>query len=222
MRRTLAIWIVGLVVALVALPLAVHADEGRPDGAGPLPILTNLLEKLDEELVGLQGRVAEADRALVEKELAQAIELLEKLLNELGTPPQSDEQKPSLKEKLGQLDRVLHRLLEVLETIVAPAGPSSEQGTAKEAASELRTWVDGYVAGVTARMDPREAREFEAIARTLLEKVAETLTRGLHPTRPADPSPLKVLLHRLEGLVARLDQTLVRTFGPRPVVSPRP
>ncbi len=218
MRRTLGIWIVGLAVALVAFPPAVHADEGRPDGAGPLPILTNLLEKLDEELVGLQGRVAEEDRPLVEKELAQAIELLEKLLNELGTPPQSDEQKPSLKEELGQLDRVLHRLLEVLETIVAPAGPSP----AKEAASELRTWVDGYVAGVTTRMDPREAREFEAMTRTLLGKVAETLTRGLHPTRPADPSPLEVLLHRLEGLVARLDQALVRTFGPRPVVSPKP
>jgi hypothetical protein len=222
MRRTLGIWAVGLVLALVTLPLAVHADEGSPDGSGPLPVLTNLLGRLDEQLVAVQSRVAEADRPLLEKELAAAVDLLEKLLNELGTPPQSDEQKPSLKEELGTLDRVLHRLLEVLETIVAPAGLSPEKETAKEAASELRTWVDGYVAGVTTRMDPREAREFEAMARTLLGKVAETLTRGLRPTRPANPSPLEVLLHRLQGLVARLDQALVRTFGPRPVVSPKP
>jgi hypothetical protein len=223
MRRTLGIGIVGLVLALVTLPLAVHADEGRPEGAGPLPVLTNLLEKLNEELVTLQGRVAEADRPLLEKELTRAIDLLEKLLDELGTPPQSDEQKPSLKEELGKFDIALHRLIQVLKRVVAPAAPSPEREKAKETLAELRTWGDGYLAGATARMDPREAKEFERMTRTLLGKVAETLAGNLRQAAP-EPSALEVLLHRLQGLVARLDQVLVRTFGPRPLVpsSPKP
>ncbi len=219
MRKCVRIWIIGLIVALFALPLIGHA-EGEKQESVPTTALTNLLDKLSQELVALQGRIAEKDHPVLEKELGAAIGLLEELLDELGTPPAEGEEKAQFRQRLGKLDIALHRLIQVLERVVDPTAPSPEREKAKESLAELRTWVDGYLAGATVRMDPREAAEFERMARALLAEVVKTLAGNLRQAAPPEPSALGVLLHRLQGLVARLDQALVRTFGPRPLVPP--
>ena len=213
MSRRILACTVTLALALLAPPLVSLAD-GATEAAEPLPVLTSLLDKLSQELTTLQERASEKDRPLLEKGLAEALDLLARLETELEAARPAEGDRGPLKGELVRLDIVLHRLVDVLAKVLEPAAPSPERERAKETLGDLRTWVDGYLAGVTTRMDPREAQVFERMTRTLLAKVALALTQGTKPL-PPEPGSLEALLHTLKGLVARLDEFLARTFGVR-------
>ena len=100
----------------------------------------------------------------------------------------------------------------------------SQRKRAHETLSELRQWVDGYVAGATRKMGRIEAREFERTAKAILGEVGKQLKKMAHRASEHQPDKarLKTFAKRIETLLARLDRFIVRSFGRPPTQRPLP
>jgi|GEM_PF-1077755 len=226
------VWaVVGVVVAfsIAAMTVPIFAGLGYPEekpGEAPpaLAALTRLLERLDTELEQLR----DVELPALEEQVEGILALLEELASELEAAPESGEGKPPIREQLVKLDLTLHRLVFMLEEIVerADATPNRfpNRERAKETLSELRQWVDGYIAGATRQMDRIEAREFERMAKAILGEVGKQLGRMAHQAREDQTEKAKpeVLLGRIEALLARLDRFIIRSFGRPPIERPLP
>ena len=216
---------VAFFVASVALPVSAgvgHSEEG-PGGQPPaLVALTSILERLDAELERLQ----DAELPALEEQVEGIIGLLEELSEELVVAPDSDEDRPQLKEQLVKLDLMLHRLMAMMERIVERADaapkPSPEKERAQEALGDLRQWVDGYIAGATRRMGRIEAQQFERTTEAMLGVIAKQLGRVGQRAKEHQPGKarLEMLVERIEALLARLDRFIIRSFGQPPIDRP--
>lgn len=228
-RRVQAIMALVVVLFLVATTSPVFAGladsdqepDNKPQAMAPL---TRILERLEAVIEPLQ----EMKFPVLEAQLEEILALLDKLNQEWGTPPQSGEDKPPIREKLVKLDLMLHRLVFVLEGIVERADvaprhlPKREQ--AQGALEDLKHWIDGYIASATRRMDRIEAREFERTAKALLGEVGKRFNRMVHRAKEYQPEKarLEILLGRIEALLADLDRFIIRSFGRPPTDRPHP
>ena len=218
-----------VVFSIAATTVPIFADLGYPEekiGEAPpaLAALTRLLERLDAELEQLR----DVELPALEEQVEGILALLEELASGLEAAPESGEDKPPIKAQLVKLDLMLHRLVFMLEKIVERVGATPkrcpDRERAQETLSELRQWVDGYIAGATRKMDRIEAREFERMAKAILGEVGKQLGRMAHRAREDQPekAKLEVLLGRIEALLARLDRFIIRSFGRPPMQRPLP
>lgn len=196
----------GVVLAALCLSLPVLAADETP--AAPKPLVLTL-ERLGELLGRLESQLAKVDRPAadrLEARVTEAGDLVEELVASLATPATSP------REQAMKLDRALHRLIAMLEEIVAGPDDRPERNQAKETLGELRAWVDGYIAAATAGMNPRDAERFaraaQDMARALLARVAETAKKAPAP-QPGEMK-LSLVLERLDALTARLDALFQR------------
>jgi len=175
--------------------------------------LTTILSKLDRELV----KLPDENFPMLEEQLQAISSLLNDLVSSLETPSGMDKEGPTAKEQAIKLDLMLHRLVAMLERIARANNPDSTptQMKARDTIGDLRGWVDGYIAGVTAKMGPVEARRYEEMARTLLADVGEHLARAVAHVRSKDeePSRIEVIIRHITGQLLLLDRFIVRTFG---------
>lgn len=205
-----------LLVGIVPLGVAVAGpDRSETLDAVPLEHLSDVLERLDAALAALEAPAAER----LEEGLAQIIELLEGLMEDLTRSREDEEDDVSVRTRLVRLDLMLHRLVHVLEAVAESAQASPARPQAREALDGLRAWMDGYVDGATTGMAPREAVRFERAAhemvRALAQRLADMAHRAQRPER--DRPPLARLVERLEELLYRLDGFIMH----RPPEPPR-
>jgi len=193
-----------LLVGTVPLGTAIAAPG---DDAGPvettLEHLQDVLQRLEGELAALRAPKAER----IENGLEEIIEVIEGLLREFEQP--RDEGDPTaMRARIVRLDLMLHRLVYVLEEIVENAqdGPQrpSRDG-ARDALTDLGRWIDGYIDGLTAGLDPQVADRLDRAAhemvRDLAGRIADMAKRAQGDNRPI----LARLVERLEDLLFRLD-----------------
>jgi hypothetical protein len=212
-----------LLIALASTILLPFTGIAQDDTAAPgrremaIEGLSRILNRLDQEIMHLQN----ADSPALEERLEELSLLLENLIADLETPPAADQEGPRLKEQIIKLDLTLHRLVTMLERI-ATANEPEPSPKARETIAELRIWIDGYIAGVTANMDRNEAREFERMSKALLGEVGKHLARIAQQAQPNAPEKdrLDFVIERIEALLARLDRFIIRTFGRTAVVRP--
>ena len=74
--------------------------------------------------------------------------------------------------------------------------------------------MNGYVAAMTAGMEPAKAERFETAAHRMVRDLAEQLAGLARRVRPADEGRpiLARLIERLEDLLFRLDGFLLQNF----------
>ena len=229
-NQWLGVVLVALLAALAVLPVAGLAQDQAAKAPAPASALPAILDRLRGALDALDDRADGVGWTGLRKELEEVRALLEKLTQELGTPPASGQEPPSVREEVVKLDLLLRRLVETLERFADRAEPdrgsSVARQEAKETLAELRTWVEGYVSGVTARLDRLEPSEFERLARGLLKEVEERLAENARPGASGaqlDPK-LEGLVREIERLLNRLNEFILRSFvlSPREGVTTRP
>jgi hypothetical protein len=205
-RRTQKLMALGF--ALVALVVSLPAFAADDVPTAPKPLVATL-ERLGGLLTQLESQLAAVDRPAadrLEDRVAEAGDLVEELLVSLEAPGASP------REQAMKLDRALHRLIAVLEGIVAGPDRQAERDQVRTTLGELRAWVDGYIAAATAGMNPREAerlaRAAQDMARSLLTRLAETAKKA-QDTQPG-LTKLSLVVERLNALTARLDALLQR------------
>ena len=218
-RAVMSVLLIAL-ASTILLPLTgIAQDDAVAPGRHEVAIegLNRILNKLEQEITHLQS----ADFPALEERLEGISLLLENLLADLEPPPVADQEGPTRKEQIIKLDLALHRLVTMLERIAAANEPDPSP-KARETIAELRIWIDGYIAGVTADMDRIEAREFERMSKALLGEVGKHLARIAQQARPNAPEKdrLDLVIERIETLLARLDRYIIRTFGRTAVVRP--
>jgi hypothetical protein len=182
--------------------------------------LSTILNRLDTELGALPG-----DKFPVLKDQLETISsLLDDIVSYLEEPNSAGSEGPTLKEKTIKLDLMLHRLVAILERIAATTDPdpTTPQRKIRETISDLRVWIKGYIAGVTADMGPLEARRYEEMARTLLTDVGKHLARIAERARPEEPSRIDLIIRHIRKQIHLLDRFIVRNFGPRSLIPDRP
>ena len=222
-NQWLGVVLVALLAALAVLPVAGLAQDQAAKAPAPASALPAILDRLHGALDALDDRAADGvGWTGLRKELEEVRALLEKLTQELGTPPASGQEPPSVREEVVKLDLRRRRLVETLERFADRAEPdrgsSAARQEAKETLAELRTWVEGYVSGVTARLDRLEPSEFERLARGLLKEVEERLAENARPGAGGarlDPK-LEGLVREIERLLDRLNEFVLRSFVPSP------
>ena len=212
-----------LLIALASTILLPFTGIAQDDTAAPgrremaIQGLSRILNRLDQEIMHLQN----ADFPALEERLEEISLLLENLIADLKTPPAADQEGPTRKEQIIKLDLMLHRLVTLIERIAVAnePGPSLR---ARETIAELRIWIDGYIAGVTADMDRNEARKFERMSKALLGEVGKHLARIAQQAQPNTPEKnrLDLVIERIETLLTQLDRFIIRTFGRPAVVRP--
>lgn len=209
----------GILFALIVGLLAFSSTVFGEDAEHPRAVagLTVILDKLDKALEALP----EDKFPALEEQLEGISNLLSDLLGELEAPPAPGE-KPQVKQQIVKLDLMLHRLVFILEGIVARGEgapqPSERPGKAREALEDLRIWVDGYIAGLTAHMDRIEAREFTRLAHTMLKGIERHVARMANLIGPKDQEKgrLETALERIKALLSRLDVYIIRNFSRPP------
>lgn len=174
--------------------------------------LTTILNKLDQELGQLSGEKFPA----LKDQLDSINALLDDLVASIETPLSADKDGPTVKTQAIKLDLMLHRLVIIMERIADSKAPELNPAQAKvrETISDLRVWINGYIAGVTAKMGPVEARRYEEMARTLLTDLGEHVTRIATQTRPKseESSRLDVIIEHIRGQLRALDRFILRSF----------
>ncbi len=201
-----------LIVGLLAFSPAVFGEDAEHPRA--VAGLTVILDKLDKALEALPADKFPA----LEEQLEGIGNLLSGLLDELEAPPAPGE-KPQVKQQIVKLDLMLHRLVFILEGIAArgEGTPRPSEGSGK-ALEDLRIWVDGYIAGLTAHMDRIEAQEFTRLAHTMLKDIERHVARMAHLIGPKDQEKgrVEIALERIKALLSRLDVYIIRNFGRPP------
>ncbi len=204
-----------LVVGLLAFsPVVFGNDTEHPRAVAGLTVILNKLDKALEAL-------PEDKFPALEKQLEGISGLLSDLLKELGTSPAPGE-KPQVKQQIVKLDLMLHRLVFILEGIARRGNnvqqPSAPAGRAREALGDLHTWIEGYIAGLTAHMDRAKAQEFAKLARTMLKDIEQHVARMASHFRPKDQEAKRVgiAIDRIKTLLSRLDVYIIRNFGRPP------
>ncbi len=204
-----------LIVGIFAFSPAVFGEGA--DHPRAVAGLTVILDKLDKALEALP----EDKFPALGEQLEGIGNLLSDLLDELETPPVPGE-KPQVKQQIVKLDLMLHRLVFILEGIVARGEgapqPPERAGKAREALEDLQIWVDGYIAGLTARMDRIKAQEFTRLAHTMLKEIERRAARMANLTAHEDQSKgrVEIALERIKALLSRLDVYIIRNFGRPP------
>ncbi len=174
--------------------------------------LADVLARLEAELTALEAPAAER----LEDGLEQIIELIGDLLDEFDRP--QDEDGTPIGARIVELDLMLHRLLCVLDEIVENAAETPARSGAKGALDGLRQWVDGYIDGATAGMNPREAARFEKAAHEMIGSLAQRLADiARNAQKPDRGRPILAgLVERLEQLLFRLDGFILHHFAQEP------
>lgn len=220
-KRLRTIVVLAVMIMAVLIPSFVSFSQSDPSAIARGRLadrLTSILNKLDQELSQLPS-----DKfPKLEGQLDAISSLLDDLISTLDTPPSVKGEGPTLKEQAFKLDLMFHRLVIILERIARADAPKPlpAQTKARETIAELRVWINGYLAGVTSEMSPREARRYEEMARALLTDVGEHLARIAAQARSKDeaPSRLDTIIAHMKAQLRLLDRFLMRTFGPPPRV----
>jgi len=175
--------------------------------------LSGVLARLEAELTALEAPVAER----LEEGLERAIELVGDLLEEFDRAAE-EEDGASIGARIVELDLVLHRLLYVLDEVVEGAADTPARLRAKGALDGVRDWVDGYIGGATAGMDPREAARFEKAAHEMVRSLAQRLADMARDEQKPDRGRpvLARLVEQLEKLLFRLDGFILHRFEQPP------
>ena len=191
-------------------PIGALADPEAPGRVEEmLGSLSDVLSRLESELAALQAPKAER----LEEGVEQIIELVEGILREIDQP-KAEEDGPGARARILRLDLMLHRLVYALEEIVeASDGPRRPADGG--ALDGLRRWIDGYVDGMTAGVEPRVAERFEQavheMVRDLGMRVAE-MAKKATPERAERPA-LAMLVERLEDVLFKLDAFILNGFS---------
>ena len=190
-----------LVAAIPASTASAEPDQAAPV-EGTLERLADVLGRLEAELAALEISATER----LEEGLERIVELIHSLLVEFDRP-RDDEGGEGIRGRIVALDLMLHRLLYVLDEIVQNARETPARPRAVGALDDLRDWVDGYIEGLTAGMDPRIADRVERAAFEMVRDVARRIAEVAKNAEPGDKgrSVLARLVERLEELLFRLD-----------------
>ena len=202
-----------LVAALTAVLLLGVVPSGlaqdSPDESTPMGVT---LERLSNVLMVLEGELGalDAPRAdRLEEAVGQMNEIVSDLLAASGDVDSEEDVELSPRKILG-LDRRLHQLVNVLENLLGD--PASTRPNVRSSLDDLRQWVDGYIQGLTAGMDPQAAKRFEAKAqemvRDVAQKIAQLAARDV-PEAPDQPR-LERIVRQLRELTDQLDRLIWR------------
>jgi len=214
--------VLGLVSVMLiggAAPMGVLAEpEAGARAETMLENLSGVLSRLESELAALQAPAAER----LEEGLEQIIELIEELLRAFDQP--QDDADGRTRAQILRLDLMLHRLVHVLEEIVENATDGPSRPKAGGAVEDLRRWIDGYIDGMTAGMEPRVADRFEKAVQEMVRDLGAQIAGMAERATPQDRDRpiLARLVERLEDLLFQLDAFILRQFGPKPEAPNRP
>jgi len=214
MKRKRIAWmgvlaLVSVLLVGVVSPIGVLADPEAPGRAEEmLGALSDVLSRLEAELAALQSPKAER----LEEGVERVIEVIEEILG--GIDSQGEDGGAGARAGVLRLDLMLHRLVYALEEIVeASDGP--RRPADGDALDGLRRWIDGYVDGMTAGVEPRVAERFEQavheMVRDLGMRVAE-MAKKATPERAERPA-LAMLVERLEDVLFKLDAFILNGFS---------
>jgi hypothetical protein len=187
-------------------PAVLSPEKGAGPFARMIEHLSELLQKLEGELVALDGPRAER----LEQRLKEAIEAIEALLDSSDHP--KDRLDPKVwKEKMLRIDLRLHRLVHLLEEIVKSTPDRPDRHRAVGSIERLREWIDRYIVMASVGMDDEEFEGFEKSVRMMAKFLGERISEM---AKRADPGPerprLTHIVERLEALLYRLDGLLLR------------
>ena len=203
-----------LLVAAAPMGTALAEPEQQPGNPVEFTLehFADVLARLEAELAALEAPAAER----LEEGLEQIIELVGDLLDEFDRP--RDEDGAPIGGRIVELDLMLHRLLYVLDEIVESAADTPARPRAKGALGDLRDWIDGYIAGATAGMNPRENARFEKAAHEMIHSLAQRLAEmARNAQKPDRGRPILARLgERLEELLFRLDGFILHRFDQPP------
>ncbi len=201
-----------LLVAAIPMGTALAEPDQQPENpvGFTLEHLADVLARLEAELAALEAPAAER----LEEGLEQIIELISNLLDEFDRPQEEDEEGATIRGRILKLDLMLHRLLYVLDEIVENAAETPARLRAKGALDDLRDWIDGYIDGATAGMNPREAARFEKAAHEMIRSLAQRLAdMARNAQKPDRGRPILArLVEQLEDLLFRLDGFILHHF----------
>lgn len=209
-----------MVATMLVTALCVLSASAAPSGdAGPVEAT---LDQLSEILQHIEGQLSALEAPRIERleeGIEQLIELIESLLIEFDRP-RSSATETSIKGRILRLDKALHQLVDVLERIVE--GNEPEQPKMTDAIDELRRWVDGYVAGLTAGLSPTAAERLEATVHKMIRDLALRIAEMVEHARADEPEypRLEAQLGRLQSLVHRLDAWIRQRFSVLPDRTP--
>jgi len=215
LKRLVTITVVAMMMMAVIIPS--FAGFSQTDQSATVrdmlaERLTTILNKLDQELGQLSGEKFPA----LKDQLDSISTLLDDLVSSIETPPNADKERPTAKEQALKLDLMLHRLVIILERIAdtTARAPTPTQAKVRETISDLHVWINGYIAGVTAKMGPVEAQRYEEMARSLLTNLGEHIARIAAQARPKseEPSRLDVIIEHIRGQFRALDRFILRNF----------
>ncbi len=202
-------------VALVTLSGVAFPQGEIPEAPAPGAALSTILDKLHGALDALDDRVDGVGWTGLADQLKEIRAVLEGLIRDVATPPTAGAEAPSLKQEVVTLDLLLHRLLDTLERLAEQTGPadaaSLARERAKEAMAELRTYLEGYLRGVSSSLDRGQLALLERVARALLEEIGQRVARQSPSTQPGNPQEprLDLLTKEISGLLERLDRFIL-------------
>jgi len=211
-RRLAIALCIALLVSLPSLvSIAAPAGDARPVEV-TLERLSDVLKTLEAELSALEAPRAER----LEDGLEEIIELIANLLDAFDAP--QGEGDGHLKARILRLDLMLHQLVDALEHLLADDDQRPARPGAQDALQDLRSWVDGYIEGMTAGLDPQLASRLEEAAHQMVRDFAKQLADLAKNAVADDPEHPKLerLLDQLNALVQRLDQFIRENFRPEP------
>jgi hypothetical protein len=196
-----------LIVTTIPAGLVLAEPEKPAPVEQTLERLGDVLARLEAELAALEAPPAER----LEEGLERIIELIEALLEDSDRPQEANAP-DAFGGRLVKLDLMLHRLLYVLDEIVENATKPPARSGAKGAVDDLRGWIDGYIEGATAGLDPRIADRLEKAAHEMVRDVAKRIADMAERARPDDRGRpvLARLVERLEDLLFKLDGFILR------------
>ena len=197
-----------MLTLVTAIPAFAEPDQAAPV-EGTLERLVDVLGRLEAELAALEMPAAER----LEEGLERIVELIHGLLVEFDRP-RDDEGGEGVRARIVALDLMLHRLLYVLDEIVENAQETPARPRAVGALDDLRDWVDGYIDGLTAGMDPRIAGRVERAAFETVRNVASRIGEMAKNIEPGDKGRpvLARLVEQLEELLFRLDGFILHRY----------
>lgn len=218
-KKLATITLAALVMAAVLIPTYTAFSQEDPSATVRDKVadrlserLTTILDRIDEEMAQLSGDKFPA----LQDQLEAISSLLDDLALAIQNPPKQDTGGPAAKEEIVKLDLMLHRLVTVLERIASTDETQSTpaQGRLHGAISDLRLWINGYIAGATSDMGPLEARRYERMARTLLTDVGKHVAKMAEQARPKEeePSRLDVIIEHIKAQLHLLDHFILRNF----------
>jgi uncharacterized membrane protein YccC len=200
---------------MLMLVAAIPSGTALAEPNQPAPVestlerLADVLGRLETELAALESPGAER----LEEGLEQILELIHDLLAEFERP-RDEEGGEGIRARIVALDLMLHRLLYVLDEIVENAQETPSQPRAKGALDDLRDWINGYIDGLTAGMEPRIAERVERAAFEMVHDLASRIAEMAKNARPDNEGRpvLARLVEQLEELLFRLDGFILHHF----------